>query len=350
MIEIIDADNPVFLPISTGLHRYFILSTGFPKRFPSKFSRKSIASLCPEQAPGRIHFNRTMSKKTHNSAQIVLFPTSTSRADRIPAENVGTDVITTDTAPALEHSRLAPLPAVEQCQVVLSGSYRKDFQGLRSAYDELLDLGCKVLSPSNVTAVRETDGFVYMKGEESQLPEAIEARHLDAIQHANFVWLHAPQGYVGPTASLEVGFARALGIPVFAKEQVNDPTIFSFVETIPSPATAVQAVKSQSLPIPRPALAAFQQYYRRVAIQRGYQSESPRDCLLLMVEEVGELAREIRRRDRITRHGRVSQSSESKELADIFLYVVHMANVLDVDLSKIVQDKELSNLQRFLRR
>src|SRR5260370_29458884 len=95
-------------------------------------------------------------------------------------------------------------------------------------------------------------------------------------------------------------------------------------------------------------MAALQNYYRRVALQRCYKSESPKYCLLIMVEEVGELAREIRRRERLVRHGPSTGSSESKELADIFLYVVHMANVLDVDLSKVVQEKELINLQRFL--
>jgi len=247
---------------------------------------------------------------------------------------------------------LRPSPVVEQaqCQVVLSGSYRKDFATLKATYEELLDLGCQVLSPSNITAVHETDGFVYMKGEESQSPHIIEGRHLDAIQKANFVWLHAPAGYIGPIASLEIGFAKAIGVPVFAKEPVKDAVIHSFVEVVSSLAAAVETIKSHGSPIPRPALAAFQHYYRRVAIQRGYKSESPKDCLLLMVEEVGELAREIRRRERLVRHGPSSESSESKELADIFLYVVHMANVLDVDLSKVVQDKELVNLQRFLRR
>lgn len=290
-----------------------------------------------------------MPKKTHSPGQIVLFPTAPAEPGNVHQE-MRTGVTTSSLATALALNQPAAVPEMAQCQVVLSGSYRKDFESLKATYEELLDLGCKVLSPSNVTAVRETDGFVFMKGEESQSPDAIEGRHLDAIQRANFIWLHAPEGYIGPTASLEIGFACAIGVPVFAKEIVKDPVIHSFVQVMPSLAAAIEAIKSPGSPIPRPALAAFQQYYRRVAIQRGYKSESPKDCLLLMVEEVGELAREIRRRERLVRHGPSSQSSESKELADIFLYVVHMANVLDVDLSKVVQEKELINLQKFLRR
>ena len=320
-----------------------LMSTEFPKSFPTR----SIVTLSQTHRPASMHLRSVMPKKTHNPGQIVLFPGAPGETAKAQ-EATHPDIMIGAAAPSLDirHSSLVAEPA--PCQVVLSGSYRKDFESLKAIYEELLDLGCQVLSPSNVTAVREIDGFVYMKGEESQLPDAIEARHLDAIQRANFVWLHAPEGYIGPTASLEIGFARAIGVPVFAKEPVKDPVIHSFVELISSPGAALETMKSPGLPIPRPALAAFQHYYRRVALQRGYKSESPKDCLLLMVEEVGELAREIRRRERLVRHGPSSGSSESKELADIFLYVVHMANVLDVDLSKVVQEKELINLQRFL--
>jgi NTP pyrophosphatase (non-canonical NTP hydrolase) len=321
-----------------------IMSTEFPNSFPMR----AIPSLSLGRRPDSIFVRSPMPKKTHNPGQIVLFPTAPAEMGNVQKETL-TGVATSGLATALALKQPTAVPEMGQCHVVLSGSYRKDFESLKATYEELLDLGCKVLSPSNVTAVRETDGFVFMKGEESQLPDAIEGRHLDAIQRANFIWLHAPEGYIGPTASLEIGFARAIGVPVFAKETVKDPVIHSFVQVIHSPAAAIEAIKSPGSPIPRPALAAFQHYYRRVAIQRGYKSESPKDCLLLMVEEVGELAREIRRREGLVRHGPSSPSGESKELADIFLYVVHMANVLDVDLSKVVQEKELINLQKFLR-
>jgi NTP pyrophosphatase (non-canonical NTP hydrolase) len=333
------------LPLSVEICGYPSMSTEFPKSFPFR----QIASLSLTRRPASMHLRSVMPKRSHNPGQIVLFPGAPGETNKAQ-EGTRSDILIGAAAPALDIRHSVPVAEPAQCQVVLSGSYRKDFEALKAAYDELLDLGCQVLSPSNVTAVRETDGFVYMKGEESQLPDAIEARHLDAIQRANFVWLHAPEGYIGPTASLEIGFARAIGVPVFAKDPVKDPVIHSFVEVISSPAAALETMKSHGLPIPRPALAAFQHYYRRVALQRGYESESPKDCLLLMVEEVGELAREIRRRERLVRHGPSTGSSASKELADIFLYVVHMANVLDVDLSSVVQEKELINLQRFLRR
>jgi NTP pyrophosphatase (non-canonical NTP hydrolase) len=269
--------------------------------------------------------------------QIVLFPDL--GGDRGPVQNVA-DKWSASTQP----KKVQDQPT----QVVLSGTYRKDFEGLKRTYEELKDLNCEILSPSNVTAVSEIDGFVYMQGEESQAPDAVEARHLDAIQKSQFMWLHAPSGYVGTSAALEIGFANAAGIPVFSKQVVNDPVLRTFVHVVPSPAAVIRQLSNGGLPIPEPALRAFQHYYRRAATQRGYNSEGPKECLLLMVEEVGELAREIRKSERIVRHGAPTGSSESRELADIFLYVIHMANVLNVDLARVVQDKELINLQRAL--
>lgn len=235
------------------------------------------------------------------------------------------------------------------CEVVLSGSYRKAFEALKATYEEFRDLGCTILSPANVSIVREEHGFVYMQGEETQTPEGIEDRHLKAIQRANFVWLHAPEGYVGPTAALEVGYANAVGVPVYAQQQPTDAILRSFVRVVDSPSAVLSSARQHPEP-PAPALNAFQEYYKRAAIQRGYTKEQPKDCLLLMVEEVGELARALRKREKLVRHGSYKGSNEAHELADVFLYVVHMANVLGLDLASIVQEKESVNIKKFLTR
>ena len=85
-------------------------------------------------------------------------------------------------------------------------------------------LGCVILSPTHIDPAREVDGFVFMRGEEVETPERIELKHLEAIQRAAFVWLHAPEGYVGPSSALEVGFAHAQGIPVFCRTEISDIT------------------------------------------------------------------------------------------------------------------------------
>lgn len=275
-------------------------------------------------------------KRQPNSAQIVLFPSG----DPVPT----VDVSSSGAAGTPENQHQAN----RGYDVVISGSFRRDIEGLRRVHQELRDLGCIVLSPARVDPAREVQGFVYMKGEETETPERIEIQHLEAIQKATFVWLHAPDGYVGVSAALEVGFAHAQGIPVFCRNEISDSTLSSFIHRAESAAEVVDLTKNHNLPTPAPSVRAFQHYYKRVASQRGYEKENARDCLLLMVEEVGELARALRKRENLVRHGAFRAVDEASELADVFLYVIHMANILGLDLGAAVQDKEKINLAKFV--
>jgi NTP pyrophosphatase (non-canonical NTP hydrolase) len=234
-------------------------------------------------------------------------------------------------------------------RAVLSGTFRKDLPGLRQAFEELRDLGCEILSPKRVDVAREEDGFIYMVGEETSTPRVIESRHLKAIEQADFLWLHVPEGYVGLSASLEIGFANASAVPVFAKELPADPVIADFVQVVGSPRESPARIAEHRLS-PRSSLSSVQEYYRRIAAQRGFEKETAQDCFVLLVEEVGELARALRKREGLTRHQPSGKHHESLELADILLYVVHMANILDIDLSDAVLTKEEINLARFLRK
>src|SRR5262245_19223448 len=92
--------------------------------------------------------------------------------------------------------RPRPVAGIDDLDVVLCSTYRKDVEGLRRSFEELKDLGFNILSPSNLDIVKERNGFVYMRGEELQTADRLELRHLDAIEKARLVWLHAPEGYV----------------------------------------------------------------------------------------------------------------------------------------------------------
>lgn len=233
--------------------------------------------------------------------------------------------------------------------IVVSGSFRKDLQGLRNAFEELKDLGFTILSPTNTNIVSERDGFAFLKGEETYTPGTIEERHLDAIRRAGFVWLHAPEGYLGPSAALEIGFARASGIPVYSRVPLREKCFQSMVTVVESPHEAASQYVQHPQP-PLPAVHSFQAYYARAAIARGYTNESARDTLLLMVEEFGELARALRKRAKLRRDSTGKVGKDAHELADIFIYVIHMANVLGIDLAAAVQEKEEINIKRFLAR
>ena len=119
--------------------------------------------------------------------------------------------------------------------VVLSGSFRKAPELLKSEFAQLIAVGYRILSPSNVNPAVEKNWFVYMEGESSNLPEMLEWKHLHAIKRCRFLWLFAPEGYVGLSAALEIGFAIALGVPVYSRNAPADPALRPFVHVVSGP-------------------------------------------------------------------------------------------------------------------
>jgi len=117
-------------------------------------------------------------------------------------------------------------------RVVLSGSFRRDQVGLSAAYDELITTNCQVLSPHRMEF--DDADFVRDEAESEMSITDIENHHLLAIKQADFVWLHAPDGYVGASAAFEIGYARAIGVPVFSRSTLNDVLLKEYVTSCTS--------------------------------------------------------------------------------------------------------------------
>lgn len=232
-------------------------------------------------------------------------------------------------------------------KTVLSGSFRRDPEGLRKAYEALIGAGCDVLSPAHLKFGTEQAGFVFLENQEGQEPKWIEDEHLQAITKADFVWLHCPDGYLGNSASFEIGFAQACGVPVFASVKPTDVTLGAYISIVESVREAAERLQNLPVRIP-PALDAFQSYFAEVAIERGYAGESLRDCLLLTLEEMGELAHAIRKQEKMVRDHADRTHEVGHEIADVVLYLVHLANIAGIDLKQALVDKEVINRERFL--
>jgi NTP pyrophosphatase (non-canonical NTP hydrolase) len=232
--------------------------------------------------------------------------------------------------------------------VVICGSFRRDPASLKREYDELRASGCQILSPLGLTFADERDGFVYLDHEVDHEPTEIERGHLEAIQSADMVWLHAPGGYLGPSGAFEIGAAHTAGVPVYAGTPIIDVGLREFVTVVASPHDAVIHCKTMVIHKPGEPLKALQTYYLRAALARGWDTEGATECMLLLTEEVGELARSVRRYAGLARHGADNSENAAEELADVQLYLVHLANVLQVDLASAVSNKEAENLRRFL--
>ncbi|HEX8647328.1 MAG TPA: MazG nucleotide pyrophosphohydrolase domain-containing protein [Thermoleophilaceae bacterium] len=233
---------------------------------------------------------------------------------------------------------------------MLSGTFHRGQRQLANDFRDLISAGCEVLSPKDIEFVKEVDGFVLAAHEVDEDPRVIEQRHLAALQEADLVWLHAPEGYIGASAAMEVGVAHALGIPVLAQEQPVDITFRSLVRVFPGIEEAIQWAAGQGTHTPSRPLRILQDYYERVAASRGYAKETAQDTLLLLTEEIGELARAVRKEVGLARADGFPHEDAAAELADVQLYLLHLANILGVSLGEAVASKERYNAERLAAR
>jgi NTP pyrophosphatase (non-canonical NTP hydrolase) len=231
-------------------------------------------------------------------------------------------------------------------RVVLSGSYRRDLAGLGQAYDQLCAAGCDVLSPASLDFVDEIDGFVMTKEDGDDSPAEIEARHITAMRQSDLVWLHAPEGYVGPSAALEIGVAHSLDIPIYGTTSPADTTLAQFVIGRSTPQLAAEVARRRGARTPARPLRDLQHYYDRVSDERGFHDESAQDTMLLLMEEIGELARSVRQSAGLAR-ATPQLGDVAGELADVQLYVLHLSNIVGVDLAGAVAEKEQHNHRRY---
>lgn len=124
--------------------------------------------------------------------------------------------------------------------VVICGSFHREPENLATLIDELEQTNCQVISPFTTTFSDRNAPFVRSKNDEGFSNIEIERFHLRAIKEADFIWLFAPQGYVGASASFEIGYAHALQKQIFSHTVPNEEYVRAIVTTVPSVYAAIK--------------------------------------------------------------------------------------------------------------
>lgn len=93
-------------------------------------------------------------------------------------------------------------------------------------------------------------------------------------------------------------------------------------------------------------LQEWQTQLKAALSQRGFDDESIEQKFLLFTEEVGELAKAIRKTAGIKTAPDASLRNLHEEIGDVFILLVDICNKLDIDLESAVRLKEAINSQR----
>ncbi len=116
-----------------------------------------------------------------------------------------------------------------ELKACVSGSFFKFKPEIDLAIEELSDLGVTVLAPDK--------GWLYIPPQKIMRPKDYEFRHLptekgmsikeveddflSSVAKSDFLYVVNPNGYIGETVSMEIGYAIALGVPVFLQQEVS---------------------------------------------------------------------------------------------------------------------------------
>ena len=96
-------------------------------------------------------------------------------------------------------------------------------------------------------------------------------------------------------------------------------------------------------------LQEVQQYIKDVIEIRGFANQEIEKTMLLLLEEVGELAKSIRKNATnmsIDKNKINYYDTIESEVADVFIVLSSVCNKLDIDLYKALKDKEEEKIGR----
>jgi NTP pyrophosphatase (non-canonical NTP hydrolase) len=96
----------------------------------------------------------------------------------------------------------------------------------------------------------------------------------------------------------------------------------------------------------KPTLGDYQKLVQELTIARGFEKETVPEAFTVFVEEVGELAKAIRKVNGQKVDKKSLQLNVEDELADVFTLVLDLANRLNIDVEKAFRAKEAKNQKR----
>ncbi len=241
----------------------------------------------------------------------------------------------------------------QKYQAVISGSFREAFKEIQKYLVDFEKEGFEVLSPKKAKIINPGEEFAILESDKTTDPKTLEDGHLEAIAKADVLYIVAPNGYLGDSAKMELGLAYALRKHIYCSEKVNDITLKLYCGEKATAKEVAEKISAYELTTehlhPRYSLAELQAYVHHMVKKRGFDKETPKDVMLLMVEEVGELAKALRKYSGLKVDEKKSEkyTMVEEEIADVFIYLIDLANLLDASLFDVFLAKEKENEKRF---
>ena len=121
---------------------------------------------------------------------------------------------------------------------VIHGSFRKHFDLIQRAYQLFTEAGIEVLAPKQSEIVSINNGFTLFEGEENmdqRLVELMYLHNLKRLSENGLSYFINPEGYIGKSASYELGIAQLSNTRCFYYSELEDHPAYVHKNAIWSP-------------------------------------------------------------------------------------------------------------------
>ena len=106
--------------------------------------------------------------------------------------------------------------------VTLGGSFRKHLEYILKIKEQLEKNNIKVLSPRFVQPKNPGDNFVIFTGEEDLTPLELVRHYFQSIAESDALIVCDPEGYVGASTLVDIGYANSLGKRIIFTEKPKE--------------------------------------------------------------------------------------------------------------------------------
>ncbi|KKR31392.1 MAG: MazG nucleotide pyrophosphohydrolase [Candidatus Gottesmanbacteria bacterium GW2011_GWA2_41_12] len=122
--------------------------------------------------------------------------------------------------------------------IVFCGSF-KFYKEMEKAAEPLRKLGFNVIvpQPSHIRHGHKPEVFKnkYDKKTLAKWEGEGALAHLENVKKSDAVYIFNKGNYIGPAVTVEIGYALALGKPIYSKAQIKDITLSNYITAIVAP-------------------------------------------------------------------------------------------------------------------
>lgn len=126
----------------------------------------------------------------------------------------------------------------EQIRCVIHGSFGKHFAKIQYVAKLFRSVGVEVLAPKLGELTTERNGFALFADEQDKDPRLVELEYLHSLKRLGpngFSYFVNPDGYIGKSASYELGIAQLTNVRCFYMEKLQDHPAYVHKNAVWSP-------------------------------------------------------------------------------------------------------------------